>query len=196
MRSRLAVLASGRGSNLTAILDHLAALPGGGSCEVCVVASNRPDAPALDIARGRGVPAESFDAGDDGSELIALLVRHRVDFIALAGYIRKIPPAVIARFPRGIVNVHPALLPSHGGRGMFGSNVHRSVIASGDRETGVTVHLVDNDYDRGPVVAQWRITVNENDDAATLATRVLEVEHILYPRAVELIAALRHTGSA
>lgn len=188
MRSRIAVLASGRGSNLQAILDYLDRSSSRASYEVAAVISNKSEAPALDIARKRGIPA--IVVGADAGALTAALDSNRIDIVALAGYLRKIPPSVVESYAGRIVNIHPALLPAHGGEGMYGSRVHDAVIAAGDSETGVTVHLVDAEYDRGAIVAQWRIPVLEGDDAKSLAARVLKVEHALYPRALDLIAAI------
>src|SRR3990170_2384787 len=192
MPSRLAVLASGRGSNLQAIIDHFDGL--GRLAKIVLVASNRADAPALAKAASASIESAHFNAADDGSELLALLRRFQVDLVILAGYLKRIPPQVIDAFRGRILNVHPALLPAFGGEGMYGGRVHEAVLAAGAEQTGVTVHLVDNDYDRGPIVSQWIVPVLAGDDAQSLAERVLEVEHIVYPRAVEMVAALHEHG--
>ncbi|HEU4748903.1 MAG TPA: phosphoribosylglycinamide formyltransferase [Gemmatimonadaceae bacterium] len=192
MPSRLAVLASGRGSNLQAIMDHFDGL--GRLAKIVLVASNRADAPALAKAENASIESAHFNAADDGSELLALLRRFQVDLVILAGYLKHIPPQVIDAFRGRILNVHPALLPAFGGEGMYGRRVHEAVLAAGAEKTGVTVHLVDNDYDRGPIVSQWIVPVLAGDDAHSLAERVLEVEHIVYPRAVEMVAALHEHG--
>jgi phosphoribosylglycinamide formyltransferase-1 len=113
----------------------------------------------------------------------------------LAGYLKRIPPKVISAYSGRIMNIHPALLPAFGGEGMYGARVHEAVIASGATESGATVHLVDNEYDRGPIVAQWRIRVNRTDTAESLAARVLNIEHVVYPRAVEMVAILKQLES-
>ncbi|HYH42676.1 MAG TPA: phosphoribosylglycinamide formyltransferase [Burkholderiales bacterium] len=192
MPSRLAVLASGRGSNLQAIIDHFDGL--GRLARVVLVASNRRDSNALSRASAASIPAVAFTADDDGTQLLSLLREHRVDLVILAGYLKRIPSSVIEEFAGRILNVHPALLPDFGGEGMYGRRVHEAVLAAKADQTGVTVHLVDNDYDRGPIVARWIVPVLPGDDAATLAARVLEVEHIVYPRAVEMVAALHEHG--
>lgn len=192
MPSRLAVLASGRGSNLQAIIDHFDGLAR--LARVVLVASHRADAPALSKAASASIPTASFNAADDGTQLLALLHEHRIDLVVLAGYVKRIPSRVIEKFAGRILNVHPALLPAFGGEGMYGARVHEAVLSARARETGVTVHLVDDDYDRGPIVARWVVPVNPDDDAASLAARVLEVEHIVYPRAVEMVAALHENG--
>lgn len=197
MRARIAVLASGRGSNVQAILDYLDRFSGSASYEVTAVLSNRSDAPVLDLARKRGIDAISYEtAGDpDGEKLLSHLSSRRIDIVALAGYLRKIPAAVVAAYAGRMVNVHPALLPRHGGAGMYGMRVHESVLSAGERESGVTVHLVDSEYDRGAIVAQWKIPVLPGDDAHSLAERVLAAEHTLYPRTLDIIAALNQLNS-
>jgi phosphoribosylglycinamide formyltransferase-1 len=190
MPSRLAVLASGRGSNLQAIVDHFDSIARERIAKVVLVASNRVDSPALIRAATASIDIADFDAADDGSQLLALLRKFRIDLVVLAGYLKRVPSKVIHEYAGRIINIHPALLPDFGGEGMYGARVHEAVIASGAKESGVTVHLVDDDYDRGPIVAQWRVPVEKSDTAESLAARVLNVEHIVYPRAVEMVAML------
>ena len=189
--SRLAVLASGRGSNLQAIIDHFDNLARERIARVVLVASNRADSPALIRAATASIDIASFDSADDGSALLDLLRKFRIDLVVLAGYLKRIQPAVVREYAGRIINIHPALLPDFGGEGMYGARVHEAVIASGARESGVTVHLVDNEYDRGPIIAQWRVPVEKGDTAEALAARVLAVEHIVYPRTVEMVAILQ-----
>ena len=191
MPSRLAVLASGRGSNLQAIIEHFDNLAREHIAKVVLVASNRADAPALIRAATASIDIASFDASDDGSTLLDLLRKARVDLVVLAGYLKRIPPMVVREYSGRIINIHPALLPAFGGAGMYGARVHEAVIASGAEESGVTVHLVDDAYDRGPIVAQWRVPVETSDTAESLAARVLAVEHIVYPRVIEMVAILQ-----
>jgi phosphoribosylglycinamide formyltransferase-1 len=191
MPSRLAVLASGRGSNLQAIIEHFDDLARERIAKVVLVASNRPDSPALLRAATASIDIASFDAADDGSALLDLLRKFRVDLVVLAGYLKRIPPQVVREYSGRIINIHPALLPAFGGEGMYGARVHEAVIASGARESGVTVHLVDNEYDRGPIVAQWRVPVEKSDSAESLAARVLAVEHVVFPRVIEMVAILQ-----
>jgi len=195
MPSRLAVLASGRGSNLQAIIDHFENLARERVAKVVLVASNRADSPALLRAATASIDTASFNPNDDGSELLALLQKFRIDLVVLAGYLKRIPPMVIAEYAGRIINIHPALLPAFGGEGMYGARVHEAVIASGATETGVTVHLVDDEYDRGPILAQWRVRVDKSDTAESLAARVLNVEHVVYPRVVEMVAILQQLES-
>jgi phosphoribosylglycinamide formyltransferase/phosphoribosylglycinamide formyltransferase-1 len=195
MPSRLAVLASGRGSNLQAIVDHFDNLARERVAKVVLVASNRADSPALIRAATSSIDIAHFNAADDGTELLALLQNHRVDLVVLAGYLKRIPSRVIREYSGRMMNIHPALLPAFGGEGMYGARVHQAVIASGAKETGVTVHLVDDEYDRGPIIAQWRMPVQPSDTAETLAARVLNVEHVVYPRTVEMVAILQQLES-
>jgi phosphoribosylglycinamide formyltransferase 1 len=195
MPSRLAVLASGRGSNLQAIIEHFDSLARERVATVALVASNRADSPSLLLAETASIEIAHFDASDDGSELLALLHKFRIDLVVLAGYLKRIPPKVIREYAGRIMNIHPALLPAFGGEGMYGARVHEAVIASGADETGVTVHLVDDNYDRGPIVAQWRVPVDKSDTVDSLAARVLNVEHVVYPRAVEMVAILQQLES-
>lgn len=194
----IAVFASGNGSNLAAIARAIATgnLP---RCRITVVLSNNSKAGALGIAREYGIPALHCSAKQFSSEpdfdhaLLQHLRAHDVNFIALAGYMKKIGAPVITKFSNRIVNIHPALLPAFGGKGMYGIHVHEAVIASGAKESGATVHMVDDEYDRGPIVLQRRIALHHNESIATLAARVLAVEHELYPEALRLFAEGRVT---
>jgi len=188
-RVRVAILASGNGTNADAIIRHFRALGDAASGSVVLVASNRAGAGALQRAAAAGVPAECFDAADPDA-LDAMLRTHRVDLVALAGYLKLIPQSVIARYRGRIVNVHPGPLPEFGGAGMYGARVHEAVVASGRDSTAVTVHFVDERYDHGETIARWTVPVRPDDTAETLGTRVLSVEHILYPRVVDALAAI------
>jgi len=196
MPQRIAVLASGTGTNLQAIIDFHEQRQAGNAGIVSLVAANRASAGALQRARDAGIPAEIFDATDDGTALLGLLERYSIDLVVLAGYLKRIPAGVIRRFSGRIVNVHPGLLPDFGGPGMYGARVHAAVLASGATMTGVTVHLVDDEFDHGPVIAQWRVRVRMDDTAETLANRVLAVEHLVYPRVVDMVAALNSSDSS
>jgi len=195
MKSRIAVLASGGGSNLQAIIDHLDQLGARRGGDVVLVASSRSDAGALERATRRQIPGVVLASTNEpeGAARDGLLDEHQVDLIVLAGYLKLVPGEVVAKYHGRIVNVHPALLPAFGGPGMYGQRVHHAVIESGARVTGVTAHFVDEQYDRGRIIAQWPVPVFGSDDAGTLAARVLRVEHLLYPRIVDAIAAGRMT---
>jgi phosphoribosylglycinamide formyltransferase 1 len=195
MKSRIAVLASGGGSNLQAIIDHLDQLGAHRGGDVVLVASDRSDAGALERAARRNIPVARLASAKEpeGAELDGLLDEHQIDLVVSAGYLRLIPNDVVAKYHGRIVNVHPALLPAFGGPGMYGQRVHRAVIESGARVSGVTAHFVDEQYDRGRIIAQWPVPVFGSDDAGTLAARVLRVEHLVYPRVVDAVAAGRMT---
>jgi formyltetrahydrofolate-dependent phosphoribosylglycinamide formyltransferase len=195
MSSRIAVLASGGGSNLQAILDHLDRRGDQRAGTVVVVASNRADAGALERARRRDIPTAVLgsEKQPERVDLQALLDEHEVDLVVLAGYLKLVPSDVVAGFAGRILNIHPSLLPAFGGPGMYGQRVHKAVIDSGARVSGVTAHFVDDDYDRGRIIAQWPVPVFAADDAGTLANRVLRVEHLVYPRVVEAVASGRTT---
>ncbi|HEX6104667.1 MAG TPA: phosphoribosylglycinamide formyltransferase [Gemmatimonadales bacterium] len=186
MTMRIAVAASGNGSNLEALLR---ALGPDAPARVVLVLSDRPDAGALARASSHGVSAEILTDPSDAAGWLSRLERHDVGLVVLAGYLRLVPAGVIDRYRGRILNVHPALLPAFGGKGMYGDRVHRAVLASGARESGATVHLVDEVYDRGPILAQARVPVLPGDDAARLAARVLAAEHRLLPAVVLAAAA-------
>jgi phosphoribosylglycinamide formyltransferase-1 len=190
MPARIAVLASGGGSNFVALADFLATPGAPRDASIVLVASDRASSGALERARARRVPAVSLDPGDSAS-LDAALTAHRADLVVLAGYLKLIPAAVTRRFLGRMLNVHPALLPAFGGPGMYGRRVHEAVLASGARVSGVTVHFVDEQYDHGAIIAQWPVPVLDGDTPDALAIRVLGVEHLLYPRVVAAVAAGR-----
>lgn len=194
MRSRIAVLASGGGTNLQAILDYFQAKGEARTADVALVVSDRAGAFALERARTNNIEAVVLPHTDHGA-LEQALVSRGIDLIVLSGYLRLLPPAVIDSFRHRIVNIHPGPLPRFGGAGMYGERVHAAVIESGTRETAVTVHIVDEAYDNGAILAQWPVPVLDDDTPETLSKRVLEVEHILYPRVIELVIALIATNT-
>ena len=193
MTSRIAVFASGSGTNLQAILDYFAMRGKARAGDVVLVASDRPEAGALDRARRTKIATAIVrtKSHPDGRDPLALVREQRIDFIALAGFLRLVPADVLAELPSRVVNVHPALLPAFGGPGMHGERVHRAVLASGASVSGATVHYVDAEYDTGATLAQWPVPVLADDTAAALAARVLKVEHVLYPRVVDAVASGR-----
>ena len=190
-RARIAVLASGGGSNLQAILDHLSALGESRHGDVVLVASNRPDAGALARAERAGIDRVVLHSphAPDGAELGAALAAHDIALVALAGYMRLIPPEVTIAYRGHMLNVHPALLPDFGGPGMYGPRVHRAVLQAGVLLSGPSVHFVDEAYDHGAVIAQWPVPVLPQDDEHSLAARVLRAEHLLYPRVIDAVAS-------
>ncbi len=190
---RIAVLGSGRGSNFHAILSAIQEkkIP---AARICLVISNNSSAGILEIARASSLPAIHLSQKQYPSEelfveaLLTLLRNHEVNLIVLAGYMKRIHPRVISAYRNRILNIHPALLPKFGGKGMYGHHVHEAVIRAGEKFSGATVHIVDEVYDHGPILLQRRIPVQPEDTPETLETRVLRVEHELYPEALRLIA--------
>ena len=189
MPMRVAVAVSGRGSNLEALL---ASLGNGDEARVVLVLSDRADAPALERARARGVAAVALTDWRSGYECLSALTEHSVDLLVLAGFLKLVPSGVIARYRGRIINVHPALLPAFGGKGMYGIRVHEAVLASGATESGCTVHLMDEEDDRGMILAQARVPVLPGDTPQLLASRVLEQEHRLLPAVVLATARAGH----
>jgi formyltetrahydrofolate-dependent phosphoribosylglycinamide formyltransferase len=186
MKMRVAVAISGRGSNLEALLR---ALGSSAPAEIVLVLSDRAGAAGLELAHAHGIAVEVLAEPGDAHEWLRALGRHQTHLLVLAGYLKLVPVPVIEAYRGRIINVHPALLPAFGGKGMYGHRVHEAVLASGARETGATVHLVDEVYDRGPVLAQARVPILPGDTPERLAARVLQAEHRLLPAAV--IAAAR-----
>lgn len=189
---RLAVFASGGGTNFQSILDSIEAgeLP----AEMVCCVSNTPDAGALERAANHDVPTEVIEPSDFnepepfGEALLDVLTGYEVSFVALAGYMLKIPENVVEAYKDCMTNIHPALLPAFGGQGMYGMHVHRAVLEYGVHWTGATVHLVDEEYDHGPIVLQEPVPVYADDTPDDLASRVRKVEHELYPEALRLFA--------
>ena len=191
---RIAVLVSGRGrgTNLQAIID---------ACEsrritgrVALVVSTNPEAPALERARRHNVPTVVLRRADFSSDeefdtaLLQHLRAHQIDLVCLAGYMRKLSPLVISEYRWRIMNVHPALIPSFCGQGMYGHHVHEAVLGYGVKLSGVTVHFVDEGYDTGPIILQEAVPVEDGDTPDTLAARILPREHANYTRAIQLFA--------
>lgn len=192
---RLAAFASGGGSNVQSILD---AIDGGTlDAELALVVTDRPGIGVLDRAERHDIPtlvlppADFDDADAFGAALLEVLGAHGVDFVALAGYLKHVPPAVVRAFRHRMLNVHPSLLPAFGGPGFYGRRVHEAALAYGVRWSGATVHLVDEEYDTGPIVLQEPVRVHADDTPEALAARVLAVEHRLYPEALRLFATGR-----
>jgi phosphoribosylglycinamide formyltransferase 1 len=189
--NRLGFLASHQGSNMQSIID--ACKQGGLQAVPAVVISNNGDSGALDRAAAEGIPAYHISARNyPDPEVLDIAMRdilhkHHVDLVVLAGFMKRIGPKTLAAFEGRIINIHPALLPRHGGKGMYGRKVHEQVLAAGDSETGVSVHVVTDDYDTGTILAQQTVPVLAGDTPDILAHRVLELEHRIY---VETIAKI------
>lgn len=194
-RLRLAVFGSGYGSNCRAI--HQAISDRQLTAEITVIISDQEKAGILDFAKEQGIPAFRIASSDFASltdfhhALLEILKQYHADMIILAGYMKKIGKPILRAYPNRVLNIHPALLPAFGGKGLYGKRVHQAVLDYGAKITGVTVHLVDEEYDHGPVVMQKAVPVLDHDTADSLAERVLQTEHELYPTAIRLFAENR-----
>ena len=178
---RLAVFASGRGSNFRAIWSEISA--GNIPAEVCLFITDNPQAKSLEFARSVDISSFALDTKMPGfaEQILRLLEDHNIDLVVLAGYMKLIPADVVDCYENRIINIHPALLPAFGGKGCYGLNVHKKVINSGVKKTGVTVHYVNRNYDEGHIIAQETVNVFPEDTAQSLAEKVLKIEHELFP---------------
>ena len=182
----IAIFASGTGTNAQKIIDHFAS---SSSVKIVLIACNKPGAGALSIAKKENIPSLLIEKEVffNGGHYLAELQHNKIDLIILAGFLWKIPEQLIKAYPKKIINIHPALLPKHGGRGMYGHFVHDAVIANREKESGISIHYVDEVYDHGEIIFQAKCTVEENDTAATLADKIHVLEHTHYPPVVEKI---------
>ena len=182
---RLAILASGSGSNAEKIMAHF---QHSDQAEIALVASNKPDALVLERARKFKVPTFTFSKKEmDAGLLLEKLQEEKIGWVILAGFLLKIPVELIRAFPDRMVNIHPALLPKYGGKGMYGAHVHAAVKAAGEKETGITIHLVNEHYDEGRIVFQVATPLSDSDTPESIAAKVHELEHRHFP---EVIAQL------
>lgn len=181
---QIAIFASGAGSNTARIIDHFRHHP---NIRIALIVCNKPGAGVLDIAGKEGIPGlliekEPFFRGD---AYTAELRARDIGFIVLAGFLWKIPQALVRAYPGKIINIHPALLPKFGGKGMYGRFVHEAVIAAAEKETGITIHYVDEQYDHGQPIFQAKIIVEKDDTPETLAKKVHLLEYEHFPRVIE-----------
>jgi len=181
----LIIFASGRGSNAAAIIDHFKQ---NGQAHVALIVSNNADAGVLDIARAEHIPYLVIDKTTiKESLLIEQMQDYKPSLVVLAGFMWKVPDAIVAAFADKIINIHPALLPAYGGKGMYGHHVHHAVLQAGETETGITIHYVNEHYDEGNIIMQARCKVLPGDSADTLADRIHSLEHFYFPRAIEFL---------
>lgn len=185
--TRIAIFASGAGSNAENIFEYFRTTL---DVEVALLLVDNPDARvlarmALDRVPRVVVPRADFRAG--GEQALAMMDEFRIDFIVLAGFLSLIPPALVERFRGRIVNVHPALLPAYGGKGMYGMRVHEAVVAAGERESGITVHHVDEHFDSGAIIAQFRVLLDEGETPASLAAKIHLLEQTHFPQVIERV---------
>lgn len=180
----IAIFASGAGSNARKIIDHF---KNSSLIKISLIVCNKPGAGVLDIAAKENIPAILIDKEKffRGNAYTAELKEKEIAFIVLAGFLWKIPAALIKEYPNRIINIHPALLPKYGGKGMYGNNVHAAVIAAGEKESGITIHYVDGHYDNGDIIFQAKCPVLPGDTPDLLAQRIHQLEHEHFPKAIE-----------
>lgn len=177
----IAIFASGTGSNATKIVEHF---NNHATVKVALVISNKATAKVLDMARSEGIPTLVINRTDfyQTEKLLTDLANHQIDFIALAGFLWLIPPYLVKAFPNKMVNIHPALLPKYGGKGMYGQYVHQAVRANNEQESGITLHYVNEQYDEGHIIFQATCPVAPTDSPSDIARYVLKLEHYYFPR--------------
>lgn len=182
--TNIAIFASGTGSNARKIVEYF---EGSSSVSVALIASNRKDAPVLDFAREKGIPVMLLNRNSfyETQDALASLRDRSIDLVVLAGFLWLVPGYFIRAFENRIINIHPALLPKFGGKGMYGHFVHEAVLASGEKESGITIHLVDEQYDHGKTLFQARCPVQDSDTPETLARSVQQLEHLYFPRIID-----------
>ena len=186
MTTKIALFASGSGSNAENIVNYFADKPG---IEFPLIVSNKVDAYVHERARRLGIPSVTFSSAEfrDGNAILTILKDKSVNFIVLAGFLLKVSPPLLEAFPDKIINIHPALLPAYGGKGMWGHHVHEAVVAAGEKESGITVHYVNENYDEGAIVFQAKCEISAADSAETVAEKVHQLEYRYFPETIELI---------
>lgn len=192
----IAIFASGTGSNARKIIEYFKTSP---DARVALVVSNKKDAGVLDIAKEHGIPTRIISRGMfyETEEVLEILRDKNIDLIVLAGFLWLIPEYLVSSYRRRMVNIHPALLPRHGGKGMYGMHVHEAVKAAGDSETGITIHFVNEHYDEGDFVFQKRCAVDPADTPTDIARKVLALEHRYFPEVIaRLVTSLPTTTPA
>jgi formyltetrahydrofolate-dependent phosphoribosylglycinamide formyltransferase len=180
----LAIFASGAGSNAQKLIDHFA---GSSYIKIALIVCNKPGAGVINIANHYHIPVQLIERETffNGDHYLPILKQYHINYIILAGFLWKVPAALIAAFSKKIINIHPALLPKYGGKGMFGHHVHEAVINNKEKESGITIHYVDEQYDHGAVIFQTTCPVDETDTADSLAQKVHSLEHQHYPLVIE-----------
>ncbi len=183
-KQRIGIFASGTGSNA---LNLIRTFTGHDSLEIALVLSNVETAPVLKGSHDLGVPIFYMSNKDvsNGSLFNAFCQEQQLDWIVLAGFLRKIPTELIRAYPNRMINLHPSLLPKYGGKGMFGSNVHRAVLEAGETETGITIHFVNEEFDKGQKIAQFICELNESDDLQSVQKKISQLEQTFLPIVVE-----------
>lgn len=183
MKTRLALFASGSGSNVQRICDYF---KGHDSIGVRSIYCNKPDAYVVQRAEKLGIPCRLFDKEDlNDGEVVAQLVADGIDWVILAGFLWLIPENMLEAYPGHIINIHPALLPKYGGKGMYGMHVHEAVVANKEKESGITIHLVDEEYDKGEFLFQAKVALAADETSESLAEKIHQLEHEHFPEVIE-----------
>ncbi|ULB34996.1 phosphoribosylglycinamide formyltransferase [Proteiniphilum propionicum] len=193
--TRISIFASGNGSNAENIVRYFS---DSDDIVVSLIISNKRDAYVHERARHLGIPSFTFSKPefDDGLLVLDTLREYNIDFIVLAGFLLKLSQPLLDSYPERIVNIHPALLPRHGGKGMYGDRVHRAVVDSGDKESGITIHYVNENYDEGSIIYQATCEVNKEDTPDDIARKVHVLEYTHYPRVVEEVVKKIASGES
>lgn len=184
MKKRIAIFASGSGSNAQKIMEHFKYSD---LAEVALILSNNPDAYVLQRADNFETPSHVFDKHEfyKTDAVVELLKRSEIDLVVLAGFLWLVPDNLLKAFPNRIINIHPALLPKFGGKGMYGDHVHSAVLASGEKEHGITIHFVNENFDEGEVIYQGKFDIDESDSLEMIKFKGQQLEHLHYPKVIE-----------
>lgn len=186
MSKNIAIFASGNGTNAENIIRYF---QNSGLVRVELVLTNRETAFVMERARSLNVPSAYMTKGEweDGSAVLSLLKDKKIDFIVLAGFLARVPDCILHAYPNKIINIHPSLLPKFGGKGMYGDRVHEAVVAAGERESGITIHYINERYDEGAVISQYKCSVLPHDTAEQVAEKVHALEYEFYPQVIEKV---------
>lgn len=185
----LVLFASGKGSNAQAIIDYFDKTK---QAKVNLVVCNNAKAGVLDIARQYNIPFLIVDKNTMGEALMITQIKdHKPDLIVLAGFLWKMPETLLQAFPHKTINIHPALLPKYGGKGMYGSKVHQAVKDNNEKETGITIHFVNENYDEGAQIIQARCAISATETAENIAQKVAKLEHAFYPKTIEYLLSIQ-----
>jgi len=184
VKKKIAIFASGGGSNALKIIDYFKGHP---TIEVALICSNRGEAPIISRVQDLGIETLVFNRTDfyHTDQVLQKLAKHAIDYIVLAGFLWLIPYNLLQRYPQRIINIHPALLPNYGGKGMYGDYVHRAVLAAGNKESGITIHVIDEEYDKGETLFQATCTIEKGDGLTELKSKIQKLEHENFAPVIE-----------
>ena len=184
MKKRIAIFASGSGSNAQKIMEHFKR---NADAEVVLILTNNPQAYVLQRADNFEIPSHIFTRHEfyDTEDVISLLKNLQVDVIVLAGFLWLVPPALLRAFPNKIINIHPALLPKYGGKGMYGDHIHKAVLAAGEEESGITIHFANEEFDEGEILHQSKFKIDAGDTLEVIKFKIQQLEHHHFPRVIE-----------